>query len=227
MPLLLKDLVERSGAAVVEEGVATADGPQGRGVELVVAHLVDQAHVVSLAGDVYSGGTWQAAALPRFGRPSRPRPTAVLSRSRRPRAAATAAPAYPDRRSGRRPGRRSVSARAWSSRSTCGPGPPAGPSSRSRSRGRSRRRPAATAPASARRTSRRPACRSAGRWCGRRCGSYGSSSSRRARASRWRTAARPGRRRSARAAAPARSSRAAGRSPIATTEIVSSSASAT
>ena len=225
MPLFLEHLFERSGAAVVEQGVAAADALQGRGVELVVAHLVDQPHVVSgrrrvLGRDVAGG------ALPRLEdlAPARHGGRVAV---RRPRAAVRAAPVYSDRRSGRRPGRRSASGRAWSSRSTCGPGPPAGPWSRSRSRGRSRRRPAATARAWPRRTSRRPACRSGGRWCGRRCGSYDSSSSRRARPSHCNRAARPGRPRSARAGDPGRSS--PGRWPVAvaTTEIVSSRLSAT
>ena len=132
-----------------------------------------------------------------------------------------------EKQSSRRPVSRPASARAWSSRSTCGPGPPAGRSNRSRSRGRSRRRPGARGLAWAHRKIHRPACRSRGCWYGRRCGNYGSSSSRRETAWRCRTAARPGRRRSARAVGPGEIVARRCPDPISTTEIVSSNVSAT
>ena len=48
MPFFLKDLFERSGAAVVQEGIAAAHASQRRRVELMISHLVDQPDVVTL-----------------------------------------------------------------------------------------------------------------------------------------------------------------------------------
>ncbi len=48
MPLFLEHLFERSGAAVVEQGISAAHAAQRGRVELVIAYLVDQADVVTL-----------------------------------------------------------------------------------------------------------------------------------------------------------------------------------
>src|SRR4051794_14418566 len=45
--VLEEDVLERLGAAVVQERLAAADPPQGRGIELALACLVGQADVVS------------------------------------------------------------------------------------------------------------------------------------------------------------------------------------
>ena len=48
MLFLLEHLVERSGTAVVQQGVAQAHAPQRRRVELMIAHFVRQPDIVTL-----------------------------------------------------------------------------------------------------------------------------------------------------------------------------------
>ena len=207
MLFLLEDLLQRPGSAVVQERISAAHSPQRRRVELAIAHLVSQPDVVLCQVTCIRAKAWHTRALSFVENQPAHRRSQANPLCQRLSRLATAATASRDRPSGRRSANRlslvpcivvaiDLANLVFQSRHRTGPGPRPG-----RGHAQQRRHSLGRAVRAVTERVDSPGCS-----CVRRCGSYGSSSSRRAKAWRYRTAARLAGRQSARAAARARSS---------------------